>query len=155
MENESTVLSAGEAEAALAEVSADRQRLVSRVPVPWLLMAAFGGVAASFVAAAATTDPGAEYAPPPSAWLALAGAMVVAYLVRRETGIRFRSIGVTANLAVAAVVAICVTLFSVSLGLVAFDLRWAVAGPSLVAFGATTWLAGAAFKAAMEHLRVR
>ena len=61
--------------------------------------------------------------------------------------------GTTANWAVAGIVATCTALFSVSLGLVASGLEWAVAFTSLAGFAATTWLAGVAYRSAFSTLR--
>lgn len=44
-------------------------------------------------------------------------------------------------------------LLSVSLGLVASDMRWAVMITSLVASGVTTGLAGFAYRCAVENIR--
>lgn len=138
---------------ALNELSADRDRLAGGILVPRLLLAGFGGVAAWWVGAAATTSPGENYQPPAMGWLALAVALVVAYLIQRETGIRFRSMGPRAGLAVSGIVVACLALYSISLGLVSFGLHWAVAITSIVAFGLTTWLAGVAYRSAVEKLR--
>ncbi|MDO8143711.1 MULTISPECIES: hypothetical protein [unclassified Isoptericola] len=136
----------------LEAMSADRQRLTQRVRVPGALMAAFGALGAWWVASAATTDTGADYQPPATAWTALLGVLVVVHLLQRETGIRFRALGARASWAIAGVVVACLGLFSVSLGLVSLDLRWAVAVTSLAAFGITTWLAGVACRSAVEQL---
>ncbi|MFT4468606.1 hypothetical protein ACMX2H_01725 [Arthrobacter sulfonylureivorans] len=85
--------------------------------------------------------------------MALAVALVVVYLIHRETGVRFRSMGTRAGLAVVGIVVTCLVLFSVSLGLVSFGLHWSVALTSVVAFAVTTWLAGAAYRSAVENLR--
>lgn len=116
-------------------------------------MAAFGALGAWWVGSAATTDPGANYEPPGTVWMALLGVLVVSYLVQRETGIRFRSLGARANGAIAGIVVACLVLFSLSLGLVSLDLRWVVIATSLAAFAITTWLAGIACRSAVEHLR--
>ena len=142
-----------EARNALNELSADRDRLAESIRVPRALLAGFGGVAAWWVGAAAATSPGENYEPPTMGWLALAVVLVVVYLIRRETGIRFRSMGLRAGLAVAGIVVTCLALFSVSLGLVSFGLHWAVALSSVAAFALTTWLAGVAYRSAVEKLR--
>lgn len=121
--------------------------------VPRMLLAGFGGVAAWWVGAAATTSPGENYEPPTMGWLALALALVVAYLIQRETGIRFRKMGTRAGLALSGIVVACLALYSISLGLVSFGLHWAVAVTSVVAFALTTWLAGVAYRSAVEQLR--
>ena len=138
--------------AALNALSSDREKLATRVQVPWALLAGFGAVSAWWVASAGTTTPGEGYVPPTGSWLALAGALVLTHLIRRETGIRFRAMGGRAGWALAGIVVICLTLFSVSLGFVSFGLRWPVAVMSLLAFAATTWLAGIAFRSAREKL---
>lgn len=136
----------------LDTLHADRQRLASATKAPRLLLAAFGALGAWWVAAAATADPGANYEPPASGWLALVGVLVVAYLIRRETGIQFRTMGARAGWAVAGIVASCLVLFSISLGLVSFDLRWAVALTSAAAFVVTTALATLAYRSAIAKL---
>lgn len=153
MESNFTPPSHVEAVSALATLSNDRERLAASVHVPWLLLAALGGVGAWWVSTAAATNPGENYEPPSSGWLALVGTLVVAYLIRRETGVRFRQVGARAGWALVGIIAACLALFSASLGLVSFGLHWAVALPSLVAFAATTWLAGVAYRSAVEQLR--
>ena len=153
MENHSEVPSPDEASAALNSLATDRERLAANVQVPWALLAAFGGLGAWWVSAAVATTPGENYEPPTTGWLALVGTLVVAYLIRRETGVHFRKMGARAAWAVVGILAVCLVLFSVSLGLVSFGLQWAVALTSLVAFAATTWLAGVAFRSAVEQLR--
>ena len=101
---------------------------------------AFGGVGAWWVSAAVLANPGESDEPPSSGWLALVGTLVVAYLIRRETGVRFRKMGTRAGWAMAGIITICLMLFSLSLGLVSFGMQWAVALTSLIAFAATTWL---------------
>ena len=78
---------------------------------------------------------------------------MVIHLIRRETGVRFRTMGGRAGWALVGIIVICLTLFSVSLGFVSFGLRWPVAVMSLLAFATTTWLAGIAFRSARETLR--
>lgn len=142
-----------EASDALDALSADRRRLVQRVRIPWALMAAFGALGAWWVGSAATTEPGADYAPPSTAWIALLGVLVVGHLVQREIGVRFRALGARATWATIGILAACLVLFSVSLGLVSLDLHWAVALTSIAAFAVTTWLAGVACRSAVENLR--
>ncbi|GAA1149647.1 hypothetical protein [Nesterenkonia lutea] len=137
----------------MGTLEADRDRLASSVHAPWVLLVALGCMAAWWVSSAAFTSPGADYEPPTSGWLALVGALVVVYLIRRQTGVRFRSMGAQAGWAVAGVVVVCLVLFSVSLGLVSFGLHWAVALTSLAALVATTCLAGVAYRSAVERLR--
>ncbi|MEV7974039.1 hypothetical protein [Cellulomonas sp. NPDC089187] len=142
-----------EAARALDALAADRAQLVDRARVPWTLMAGFGAAAAWWVGSAAGTEPGAGYRAPASSWLALLGVLVIAHLVRRELGIRFRSMGTRAGGAVTALVIGCLVLFSVSLGLVSLGAAWAVALTSLCAFGLTTWLSGVALRSAVAELR--
>lgn len=153
MENNSLPVARHEAADALDALSADRDRLVSHARTPWVLLAAVGALAACWVGAAVTTTPGANYQPPTWGWLALVGALVIAHLIRRETGIRFRSMGARAGWAATGALVGCLVLFSVSLALVSLELPWAVAVTSLVAFGWTTWLAGVAYRAAVEQLQ--
>lgn len=152
MESNLRGLSPDDAANALDMLASDRKRLAASLQIPWVLLAAFGAVGAWWVSTAATTNPGENYDPPSSSWLALVGALVVAHLIRRETGIRFRTMGAHASWALGGIVASCLALFSVSLGLVSFGLRWPVALTSLAAFAATTWLAGVAYRSAVELL---
>lgn len=142
-----------EAAHSLATLSADSDRLVANVKAPWLLLAAFGGIGAWWVSAAAGTTPGANYEAPSSTWLLVICALIVMYLTQRTTGVRFRKMGSGATWAVVGMVVICLALFSLSLGLTALGMRWAVALTSLAAFGATTWLAGVAYTSAVGALR--
>lgn len=138
---------------ALEGLSADRDRLAAGIRVPWLLLAGFGAVAAWWVSAAAMTSPGENYEPPAIAGLVLAIVLVIIYLIRKETGIRFKSMGLRAGLALTGIVVGCLVLFSISLGLVSFGLQWAVALTSITAFALTTWLASVAYRSATHRLR--
>ncbi|MBP1325471.1 hypothetical protein JOF28_000703 [Leucobacter exalbidus] len=153
MENNFSGPSPDAATDALNALSADREQLAANVNVPWALLAAFGGVGAWWVAGAASASPGESYEPPTSSWLAIVVTLVVSYLITLETGIRFRSMGARAGWATVAIIAICLALFSLSLGLVSFGAYWAVSITSLIAFALTTWLAGVAFRSATEKLR--
>jgi hypothetical protein len=153
METHSGDAARNEAADALDALADDRDRLSSRVRIPWPLMAAYGALCAWWVAAAATTTPGANYEPPASAWLAFVGVFVVAHLVQRELGVRFRNMGARATWATISIIVIALALFSVSLGLVSLGAGWAVVLTSLVAFGSTTLLAGYAYRSALDHLR--
>ncbi len=137
----------------LDALQADRDRLVENARVPWPLLAAFGGVGAWWVAEAASARPGEDYEPQASSWLALAAVIVIAHLVRRETGIRFRAMGAAAAWAVVGIVATCSILFSVSLALVSLGLQWAVVLTSLGAFVVTTLLSGIAYRSALAKIR--
>lgn len=145
--------SADEAAARLSELSGDRRALADSTRVPRVLLAAYGGVGAWWVAGAATASPGENYEPPTSGWLVLVAVLIIAHLMNRETGIRFQSMGSGAALAVAGILAACLALFSVSLGLVSLGAGWAVALTSLAAFGAVTWLASVAYRSALDRLR--
>lgn len=142
-----------EAAATLDALSADRHRLADRLAVPWALMAAFGALAAWWVGSAVTTTPGSGYEPPLAGWMTLPVALVIAHLVRRGTGIRFRALGARANGAMLAVLVACLLLFSVSLAAVSLGMAWLVGVMSLVAFGVTTWLSGVAYRSAVERVR--
>lgn len=152
MENESPGLSPDEAAYALNTLAADRKRLATSVHVPWALLAGFGAVGAWWVATAASANPGENYVPPSGGWLALAGALVVVHLIWRDTGVRFRAMGARAGWALTGIVAVCLALFSASLGFVSMGMRWPVALTSFVAFATTTWLAGIAYRSAVEML---
>ncbi|MDH6280272.1 hypothetical protein [Prescottella agglutinans] len=137
---------------ALNSLSADRERLGARIEVPSTLLVAFGGLAAWWVATAAFASPGEGYEPASSAWLPI-GLLAVAYVVRRRTGIRFRSMGADAAWALVGIAVSCLLLFSVSLGLVSFGMRWAVVPTSVAAFAVTTVLARVAYRSAIEKVR--
>ena len=145
--------SADDAAASLRDLASDRQTLADGVNVPNALLAALGGVAAWWVAAAATANPGENYETPTSGWLGLVAVLVIFYLIRREAGIRFRKMGTRAILATVAIFMVCLTLFSISLGLASLGARWAVALTSVSAFGLVTWLAGIAYRSALDQLR--
>ncbi|MCY1213255.1 hypothetical protein D9M72_250220 [compost metagenome] len=145
--------SSEDAAASLRGLMSDRQALVAAVQVPKTLLAAFGGVAAWWVAAAATANPGDNYEPPTSGWLGLAAVLVIIHLIRRETGIQLRRMGARAGMAVIAILAACLALYSISLGLVSFGARWAVALTSVAAFVLVTWLAGVVYRSALDQLR--
>lgn len=144
--------SAKEAAARLNELSGDRRALAGSTRVPRILLAAYGGVAAWWVAGAASASPGENYQPPTSGWLALVAVLVVAHLMNRETGIRFKSMGPGAAAAMVGILLVCLTLFSVSLGLVSLGAGWAVAFTSLAAFGVVSWLASVAYRSALDRL---
>jgi K+ transporter len=145
--------SAKDAAAQLRNLASDRQALADNVRVPRALLAALGGVAAWWVALAATASPGENYEPPVSGWLVLVAVLVIMHLIRRETGIRFRKMGARAAMATIAILAVCLILFSISLGLVSFGAYWAVGLTSLSAFVLVTWLAGIAYRSALDQLR--
>lgn len=137
----------------LDALSDDRDRLAESIRVPWSLLAGFGAVAAWWVGAAAATTPGEDYQPPAIGGLALAIVLVIIHLIQRETGVRFGSMGLQAGLALTGIVAGCLVLFSISLGLVSFGLHWTVALTSALAFALTTWLAGVAYRSAAGRIR--
>ncbi|AUZ88329.1 hypothetical protein CVO76_12300 [Arthrobacter agilis] len=137
----------------LKGLSADRDRLAAGIRIPWLLLAGFGAVAAWWVSAGATTSPGENYEPPAMGGLVLAIVLVITYLIRKKTGIRFKRMGLQAGLALASIVVGCLALFSISLGLVSFGLHWAVTLTSITAFTLTTWLASVAYRSAAQNLR--
>jgi hypothetical protein len=145
--------SAKDAAAQLRNLASDRHALADNVHVPRALLAAIGGVAAWWVALAATASPGENYEPPVSGWLALVAVLVIMHLIRRETGIRFRKMGARAAVATIAILAVCLVLLSVSLGLVSLGARWAVVLTSLSAFGLVYWLAGVVYRSAVDRLR--
>lgn len=137
---------------ALNALEADREQLARNGHVPRLLLAAYGGIGAWFVAAAAGTEPGAGYEAPDSYWLAIVAVFVVGYLVQRETGVRFRAMGGGATVAMIGILALCMGLYSVSLGLVSLGATWAVAAMSILAFAGTAVLAGVAYRSAFRKL---
>ncbi|MEB4615549.1 hypothetical protein [Leucobacter sp. M11] len=144
--------SAEEAARALHTLGDDRERMAEGIRVPWPLLAAFGGVAAWWVSAAAGTTPGEDFHAPTTGWLGLVAVLLIAHLVQREVGVRFRGMGATATWALLGILAICLLLFSVSLGLVSLGATWAVSLTALAAFGITTWLAGLAYRSAAERI---
>ena len=99
------------------------------------------------------TSPGEDYEPPAVGGPALAVVLVIVYLIQRETGVRFRNLGGRAGMALAGIMVGCLVLFSMSLGLVSLGLPWAVALTATAAFALTTWLAGVAYRAAVQNLR--
>lgn len=137
----------------LDALRSDRESLAAGTRVSRPLLAAYGGVAAWFVAAAAGTQPGSEYHAPPTAWLALVAALVISYLVQRETGIRFRAMGAGAFWAVIGILALCLGLYSASLALVSLGATWAVSLASVLAFAGTALLAGVAYRSALTKIR--
>lgn len=145
--------SSEDAAASLRGLDSDRRTLAAAVQVPKMLLAAFGGVAAWWVAAAAMANPGENYETPTSGWLGLAAVLVIIHLIRRETGIQFRKMGARAGMAAFAILVACLALYSISLGLVSIGARWAVALTSVAAFGLVTWLAGVAYRSALDQLR--
>ncbi|MCK6209510.1 PAM68 family protein [Georgenia sp. EYE_87] len=145
--------SAEDAAAELHNLVTDRQALADGVRVPWSLLAGLGGVAAWWVAAASAASPGEDYEAPTSGWLGLVAVLVIGHLIRNETGIRIRKMGGRAALATVAIVLICLVLFSVSLALVSLGATWAVVLTSLSAFGLVTWLAGIAYRSALDAMR--
>jgi len=144
---------AADAAAALRGVQADREALAARIPEPRWHLAGFGAIALAWVAQAATLSPGAAYEPPTTSWVAVAAAVILLVLLRGRTGIRFREVGARAVLLVVAALLGCLVLFSVSLGLVASGLGWAVAITALAAFALVTWLSTLAFRAAVARIR--
>ncbi|RIJ52251.1 hypothetical protein DZG00_05695 [Clavibacter lycopersici] len=146
---------AADATAALRDVQADREALASRIPEPRWHLAGFGAVALAWVAQAAALSPGADYEAPTTSWVAVAVAVILLVLIRRSTGIRFRRVGARAGLLVAAAVLVCLALFSISLGLVALGLGWAVAITAIAAFLLVTWLSTLAFRAAVRQIARR
>lgn len=153
MERNSGRPSHEQAAQSLGALSADRERLVGSTRTPWGLLAALGLACAWFVAEAALSNPGSDYEASQTWWLPILAAGLAGFLIRRETGIRFRRMGARATwLSVGILVAVLV-LFSVSLGLVSFDLHWAVTLTALAAFIVAVWLGSLAFKAAMGTLR--
>lgn len=145
--------SADDAAASLRDLASDRQTLADGVNVPNALLAALGGVAAWWVAAAATANPGENYEPPTSGWLGLVAVLVIFHLIRRETGLHFRKMGARAGMAVFAILVVCLALYSISLGLVSIGAHWAVALTSVAAFGLVTWLARVVYRSALDQLR--
>lgn len=144
---------ATDAAANLRLLNEDRSTLAEAVRVPKVLLAAYGGVAAWSVAAAATANPGTDYEPSGSAWLALVAVLIITHLVQRETGVKFRKMGTRAVAAVMGIMVGCLVLFSVSLALVSLGAAWAVAATSLAAFALATWLSGVAYRTGLDELR--
>lgn len=153
MENDFVETTEAEAAEVLTSISDDRRRLADDVQVPWALLLALGGMGAWWVASAAGTTPGANYESSSSSWLALVGSLIIVHLIKRELGVQFRGLGARGGWALVGLVSVCLVLFSVSLGLVSLDLRWAVVLTSLAAFATTTWFAKVAYQSAIEKLR--
>ncbi|HWU31121.1 MAG TPA: hypothetical protein VN041_18720 [Microbacterium sp.] len=139
---------------ALSTLADDRSRLAARIRVPWVLLAALGGLAALGVVSPAIANPGDDYQPPLVVGMAvLIGVIIVGYLIQRGTGIRFRTMGVAANAALCGVVATCLLLFMLSLALVSLELRWTLVLTGAAAFVVTTGLARVAYRSAAKRLR--
>ncbi|MDR2897127.1 MAG: hypothetical protein LBV30_10870 [Propionibacteriaceae bacterium] len=153
MENNIGGVSASEATVALNSLSTDGDRLVRQVRIPWASLAGLGACGGWYVANSLATTPGASYLPSGTGWIPVVGFFVILYLAQRDTGIHFRAMGVPANIALLGLLVLLWGLYSVSLGLIAFNLRWAVVITSVAAFVATTGLAGLAWRSAMRRLR--
>lgn len=153
IESDSARPTPDQASHALDSLAADRERLAGSTRTPWGLLAALGLASAWFVAQTAVSNPGGNYEPGTTWWLPLLAAALAGFLIRRETGIRFRRMGARATWLSVGILVVVLVLFSLSLGLVSFDLRWAVALTALAAFVATVWLGSMAFRAAVGTLR--
>lgn len=116
-------------------------------------MLAAGAAPAWFVADAASAHPGAGYEAGSGALLSVAVLLVVAHLVKKETGVRFGSLGARGWAAVAGGVVLALVMFSIALGLVASGHRpWLVA-PTVLAWAGGTACTAAWFRSCVDAVR--
>ncbi|GAA1120563.1 hypothetical protein [Arthrobacter flavus] len=136
------------AAALLADVEQDRSALIERMTTPRWVPPIFGAVAAICVASPAAGDNRSG-----NSTLLIIVAIIVVYLYHRATGVKLSHIGGTAWLIYAATLITCLTLLSVSLGLVSFDLYWWVLAPAAAAFGAGTLGTHFFLRSALRRIR--
>lgn len=148
--NMATNLHPEDARAQLAALARDRAQMASRLPVPWGLMAAVGLAMAWFVGGAAQTNPGASYHPADTYLFPLITLLIVGHLVQRETGVRFRRMGIAGGVVGAGLLVWTLLMFSVALALVSTGHSWFVLIPSLLAGAVGTWGAGLVFRACVK-----
>lgn len=132
----------------LIAIDADRTALAQRVRTPWWLAAGFGLMGATFVMSPAF-DGNTNGVIISSVVLAI--ALIAIY--RARTGIKLAGSGVLPWLIVLGGLVIVLALFSVSLGLASFDLRWWIALPTVAAFAAIASLTVVFTRAARERIR--
>lgn len=145
--------SADEAGRQLAALDADRSRLSDHISIsPWLTVAA-GAALAWFVAEAATAHPGGDYRAGSGYLLACAALLIIAHLVKKETGVAFRRIGATGWVAVTVTLAWTLSMFSLALALVSTGHRFWTVVPTLLAWAAGSFGAAVLFRSCTEAVR--
>lgn len=130
MENDSAA-----ARAALSGLQSDRAALAGRIAAPAWTHAAFGVVAAGFVAGPAVVSNVRAVLFP----VLLCVAIALMWYQRTATGVQARSIGPRAWVVVGAALVVILAMFSVSMGLVASLSPWWVIAPAVVALGVAWW----------------
>jgi uncharacterized membrane protein (DUF485 family) len=110
----------------------DRARLSERVRMPTWLAPTIAFLTAAWVASPAIGDQAATSAYP----LSVGGIVLAIYLAAYTAGVRHGRLRGRASWIVGAASAIGLALYSTSLGLVSFELRWWVSLPALAAAGA-------------------
>lgn len=146
-------VSPSEAQRQLDSLDADRARFVAGLQTPWGLMIAAGAAMAWYVADAATAHPGAGYRPGGGLLLSVGILFVVAHLVRAETGVKFRRIGVHGWLWFMVLVGWTIAMFSAALALVSRGHRFWVAVPILSAWVVGTLGCAAVFRSCVNTAR--
>ncbi len=116
-------------------------------------MVASGAVFAWFVADAASATPGTQYQANHNNLLAIGALCVTAYFVERETGVRFRKMGLKAWALLAAVMIWTLLMFSVALGLVSLGHRLWIAVPILLTWVIGTLGSAGVFRTCVESMR--
>jgi ribose/xylose/arabinose/galactoside ABC-type transport system permease subunit len=105
----------------------DRVRLSERVGMPTWLAPTVAFLTAAWVASPVIGNQSVTYAYP----ISLGGIVLVIYLAAHTAGVRHGRLRGRAYWIVGAATAIGLVLYSTSLGLVSFDLRWWVILPAL------------------------
>ncbi len=117
----------------LSVLVSDRVALAGRARMPSWLAPGLGVVASAWVATSYTARSDG-----PSSWYLLVLVAVALTLVAvRSTGVKLKALGVRGWAGYLALVAAGLSLYSVALALYSFDLRWWVAVPTVLMFGAT------------------
>lgn len=109
----------------------DRAQLSKRVGMPAWLAPTIGFLTAAWVASPALGDQTATFAYP----ISLGGIVLAIYLAAHTAGVRHGRLRGRAYWIVGAAIVIGLALYSTSLGLVSFDLRWWVILPVLATAG--------------------
>lgn len=137
----------------LRSLSSDSERLSRTTRVPTAALWALGVTAAWWVASATNTQPGSDYRPSPTGFLAWVAAIGLVLTIQQRTGIKLRRLGRTGWWALVGMLVGCLGLYSIALGLVASELRWWALIPAAVAIPLTSWLASIAYRSAVSELR--
>lgn len=136
----------------LSVIGSDRVALAGRAQMPSWLAPALGVVTSTWVATSYTARSDG-----PSSWYFLVIVAVALTLVAvRSTGVKLKAIGVRGWAGYLALIVAGLLLYSVALALYSFDLRWWVAVPTLLMFGATIAAVGfidASARRSLRHVR--